>query len=142
MAGIKRTAQKRKQLRATDVLTMAVRIASEAREASVTIDWSVSARTPLEGEIRLKLIHQIELEEFANQRSSRRSLSWVAMRIRQRLIEFTDTLPNDSETIGADLKVADEKWLEFHERALEEETEARQARLCARRRRSTGSSPQ
>ena len=116
---------------ARDALAEAVKIATEAREASVTIDWSYSPRTPLEAEIRLKLIHQIEVEEFANQKSSRRPLSWVATRIRQRLLPFFDTVPADSEYIGADLLVTDKRWRAFQKLELKKETEARQARLRA-----------
>jgi hypothetical protein len=129
MARTRRSSKVR--LREADVLAEAVRIASEARNASVEIDWSVSAKTPLEGEIRLKLIHGIELEEFANWRTTHRPLSWVAMRIRQRLLEFKNTIDEDSETIGADLKVADYTWLAFHEQELVKETKARQERLHA-----------
>jgi hypothetical protein len=131
MARIKRTVQKQQPLKAKDVLAEAVRIASEAREASVTIDWSVSARTPLEGKIRMKLLHRIEIEEFALQSSTHHPLSWVAMRIRQRLKDFMETIPDDSESIGADLMVMDNKWLAFYEAELEKETEARQAQLRA-----------
>lgn len=122
---------KRRQIKASDVVAEAVRIASEAREAAVVIDWSVSAMTPLEGEIRIKLIHQIELEEFANQRSTHRPLSWVAMRIRQRLAELIETIPDGCEYIGTDLQVADRKWLAFYKAELKKETAARQAALRA-----------
>lgn len=131
MARVKRAFQKRKSLKAKAVLVEAVRIASEAREACVAIDWSVSARTPLEGEIRMRLLHQIEIEEFALHSSTHHPLSWVAMRIRQRLKDFMETIPEDSESIGADLIVMDNKWLAFHEAELEKETEARQVQLCA-----------
>ncbi len=119
------------RLKAVDVFAEAVKIASDARDASVEIDWSVSAKTPLEWEIRVRLIHGIELEEFANWRTTHHPLSWVALRIRQRLLEFKNTMDDNSETIGADLKVADKLWLAFHKRELQKETKARQERLLA-----------
>jgi hypothetical protein len=113
------------------VLAEAVRIAYEARRASVIIDWSVSAKTPLEAEVRLDVIHQIELEEFADQRSSGCAMSWVALRIRQRLLEFDGTLfdQGSETTVGVDLLVTHNKWLNFYETELEKETEARHAHL-------------
>ncbi len=119
------------RLKSADVFAEAVKIASDARDASVEIDWSVSAKTPLEWEIRVRLIHGIELEEFTNWKSTDHPLSWMAMRIRQRLLEFKNTIDPDSETIGVDLKVAVRTWLRFHARELKKETTARQERLLA-----------
>jgi hypothetical protein len=118
------------QFKTADVLAEARRIATEARTASVPIDWSVSARTPLEWEVRSALLYNIQREEFAN-RPPDRKLSEVALRIRQRLLDLKDTVPDDSETVAADLNIAERAWFARHERELERETKARQDRLSA-----------
>lgn len=116
-----------------DPLAQAVKIASDARDASVEIDWTENPKDDREAALRLATIRVIEQEQariWGNPFLTGNShIAYCTFR------KLEDLAPEDAEFIGEDLWDAKERWLlaEIEERKQNELNDARSLREKAKR---------
>jgi hypothetical protein len=140
---------RRKTTKPSSALIEAARIARDARDAAIEIDWAENPASDEEERLRLAIIARIEVEELGRARQHEDNLVAMssvagiphrrgnqmmnaALHIKWRLEEIADSVA-DAPEIGADLCDALEKWETIYdgERAKEKATEQRELRLRA-----------
>jgi hypothetical protein len=138
------------QLSAESALEAAMRIARDAEDAAIEIDWAENPASEREAQLRLAIIRQIEAEAADSAAALRRitqesddagesaEACWSASFT---LTNLRKLEPDDAEEIGADLYDAIERWVATHTEARKRHAEIKRKRLVDAARQDLGNTP-